>query len=58
MNGEEYDKLCRDIRMCTQKIANEMFTHRRGLIVEKLMEAGVPLTDDDLTLKKGRPKKD
>ena len=58
MNEEDYDKLCRDIRLCTQKIANEMFAHRRGLIVERLIEAGVPLKDDDLTLKKGRPKKD
>jgi hypothetical protein len=35
-----------------------MFAHRRGVIVERLIEAGVPLKDDDLTLKKGRPKKD
>jgi hypothetical protein len=62
MNGDDYEKLCRDVKQSTQKIANDMFAHRKSVIIDKLQAAGVPLSDADTNTAvkpvKGRPKKD
>ena len=60
MNEAEYDKLCRDIRHSTQKIANDIFLRRRDQIITQLQESDLNLSIKDaaaLTIKKGRPKK-
>jgi hypothetical protein len=60
MNGEDYEKILKDIKQTTQKIANDMFLQRKTAILSKLTELNVPLREDDtgMSLKKGRPKKD
>jgi hypothetical protein len=58
MNDAEYDRLCRDIRHSTQKIANDIFLQRRAEVLLKLEEHGLAIKGDfPLTIKKGRPKK-
>jgi hypothetical protein len=59
MNEGEYEKLCRDIRHSTQKIANDIFLNRRDQVLTQLQARGLALSTDTaaLTIKKGRPKK-
>ncbi len=57
MNEAEYEKLCRDMRHGTQKMANEIFLRRRAQILTNLQEHGVTIHDSPLAIKKGRPKK-
>ena len=57
MDSETYDKLTRDVRHASQKYANDIFTQRRTIILSALRQQGVPLSDEPMSIKKGRPKK-
>ena len=57
MNEQEYEKLIKDIRQISQKIANDIFAKRRTCIMNELKQNGIIIDEDQLVLKKGRPKK-
>jgi hypothetical protein len=57
MNSSEYDKVNKDIRTVTQKIANDIFIRRRAAIMKALNEHTMAIDEEKLAIKKGRPKK-
>ncbi len=57
MEEDKYEKLLREVRHITQKSANDIFMQRSVFIMEELRQHGVPVTDEPMSIKKGRPKK-
>jgi hypothetical protein len=56
MNEPEYEKLTKDIKQYTQKIANDIFNYRKTIIIRELQARGLELNDTVGYIKKGRPK--
>jgi hypothetical protein len=57
MDKLEYDKVLRDIKHTTQKVANDVFTKRLAIILTELEQHGIHIDEDQKSIKKGRPKK-
>ena len=57
MNKIEYEKITRDIKCVTQKVANHVYMARASIILEELEKQGFNINIDIKSIKKGRPKK-
>ena len=58
LSKTEYDKIIKDIKHSTQKIANEVYIKRLDIILKELQEKGIHIDDNKKSIKKGRPRKD